>query len=100
MFLSKESMQNRQQKGRANWFKIREKGRLNYILKYGVLFYGLWMISFMFIYNHWDTPVDNWLIELSIYLIIWPLMGFVVGLISWNDYEKRICGIKKLKTKK
>ena len=99
MFLSKEFMLKREQKGRDNWFRIREKGRLKYIFKYGVLFWGLWMSSFLFIYDHWNTPVDNWLIELAKYLIIWPLYGFIVGLVSWNENEKRVCGIKRLKTK-
>jgi hypothetical protein len=99
MFFSKENRLNREQKSIDQWFRIREMGKMKYIFKYGFLFFGLMAGSFSFIYEHWNTPVDNWFDEIIRILIFWPLTGFIYGLLTWNENEKKYIGIKRLKTK-
>lgn len=90
MIFSKENKFKRDLKYRDRWVEIREAGKMKYVLKYGVLFYGLPVGFVFFIFNYWGTPISNLLPQILISLIVWPLMGFVYGLITWKTNEKML----------
>lgn len=73
-------------KARKRWSETRAKGKLDYVLKTGVLSYGLPMFVIMtfFIYPERRT---YGLIAIS--ALLWLLGGIFFGVMMWHVYESR-----------
>ena len=72
----------------ATWAKADKLGRNRYILRYGVVGWGV-PVAFMFsliqaLLDGWNTFVP----QLGISLILFPIIGVIVGLITWKQMEK------------
>ncbi len=70
------------------WELLRAKGKLNYILIYGLLSYGLPMFIFMAFLN--NPFADGFTSSKAIvHCIIWPIAGLLFGLIMWHVSESK-----------
>ena len=89
MLLSKEDKTKLEHAYRETWFRMREKGKMAYVLKYGILYFGFTIGAGAFIIEHWATPIDNLWFELLGAVIVWPIAGYIYGILSWRENEKR-----------
>ena len=88
---------NKQEKQLARWKKIKSKGLISYIIKVGILFYGvayflIWVLlapfidssfTFNFIYS------DAFNARLIVFGITSPLFGIVVAYIQWMALQRK-----------
>jgi hypothetical protein len=70
---------------------IVKRGKWNYILTCGCK-YGLLMFVFVWILTEFILNEEFYVV---INLILWGIGGFVYGLLSWNNINKKIKEAKK-----
>lgn len=81
-------------KNLEKWNKIINKGKLNYVIKYGVL---VWGIPVGLIVNIWryidEKPLDftQFIFESLPTLIVFPIAGIFFGLFMFNYIKNKIC---------
>ena len=78
---------------REKWEIIRADGKKNYILNYGLhggvqgwMFWGAFMVIFSVVSIQLKLDASISFIAL---VITYPITSFLIGLFSWNRYEKR-----------
>lgn len=71
------------------WSQTREMGKLKYILKYWVVFWGICTALLYFMFEHFGASWEHWVRDLIIALIIFPIGGFIAGHLTWNGNEKK-----------
>jgi len=71
------------------WGRIRKNGRKNYIIKYGVILWGIPTGIIWFLGMHFLQTTNPWYIQLIIALIIFPLSGIILGSVTWSAGEKK-----------
>ncbi len=74
---------------RENWAKIRKEGRESYVLKYGMLYWGMTTALLFSIATYFFMRSDPWFITPIIAFIVFPLFGVVFGLVTWASNEKK-----------
>lgn len=73
-----------------HWKKVRANGKLSYIKKFGLFYWG-WpmflMMTFIVPYNEnlWDKPITHFVVQ----FLIWTCAGIIFGLSMWHFNEKR-----------
>lgn len=72
----------------TQWRKTRSKGKLNFILKAGLLSYGAPMFIMMAIFNQPFAEGFTSRAAISHY-ITWPIAGLLFGVIMWHVSEYR-----------
>ncbi|MBN1796024.1 MAG: hypothetical protein JW804_05065 [Sedimentisphaerales bacterium] len=75
------------------WAKIKEKGKADYIIKYGVLGWGvttaiLFSIVFSTIVSRMNKETSFLLTLLGLSLLVFPLGGIAWGYFMWNYMGK------------
>jgi membrane-anchored glycerophosphoryl diester phosphodiesterase (GDPDase) len=89
---------NTNEKIKENWEKTRAKGKFRFMLG-GILLWGIvgTIISLLFDYAfeyfyeavpNFQKVSENLFLKLLISLIIWSLIGFFIGWLSWNKNER------------
>ncbi|GEL76478.1 hypothetical protein [Tenuibacillus multivorans] len=85
---------------KAKWEQIQAKGKKNYVMKYGVLGWGLSTgILYFFILNLLTYGMtfssyfsEGWLLDFLIGIVIFMFAGVPFGLITWKmnnrNYQK------------
>lgn len=84
-------------KERFAWERIRKKGKLRFVFLYGSLFFGvpagalITVLSKLFENNFsFNNIVSmNLFFEMIPRIIVFAIFGIIMGLLLWNDYEKR-----------
>lgn len=82
-------------KQQEHWKKARELGKRSYIIKHGVLYWGVTTGIFFSIIMHFLQPQDNWYIRPIIALVLFPIAGILYGFFSWNTNEKKYKSIEQ-----
>lgn len=77
------------------WSQTREMGKLKYIFKYWVVYWGICTASLYFMFEHFGTSWEHWVRDLIVALIIFPFVGFIAGHLMWNENEKKYFSIRK-----
>ena len=78
----------------AKWEKIRQKGKWNYILKYGVLLYGfLAILVYLVCSIIYDEPFWS---GLPIVLIVFVFLGVIEAYFLWEWKDKAYMEYKGL----
>ena len=70
------------------WEKIREKGKWDYIIKYGVLVWGIGTAIAYSIIMHQINKGTSFLVTLGLSLVLFPLGGIAWGYFMWCYMEK------------
>lgn len=73
----------------TKWTKIRDMGKMKFILKHGVLYWGVTVALLYFFLKLIVEPSDRILLSLIEALVEFSIGGFFVGLFTWNANEKR-----------
>jgi hypothetical protein len=71
-----------------NWAKASKLGRTRYILRYGVVGWG---IPVAFLFSLIQAFIDGWntfVPRLGTSLILFPVVGILVGLITWTQMKQ------------
>ena len=71
---------------RAKWSQTRAKGKADYVLKAGVLSYGLPMFLIMTFFVHRERLTTNFILVSA---LLWLLGGVFFGVAMWHVYEAR-----------
>lgn len=88
---------NSEDKFLKRWEKERKKGKLSYIIRWGLLFYGgsfflIWTFlapfidsgfTFNFIYK------ETFILKLIVFGIVSLLFGLFMSYINWSSFERR-----------
>jgi hypothetical protein len=78
------------------WEKIRLKGKKQFILWHGVLGWGLTMTLCSSITRYFKYPNDfNFIVDSLVSLCVWPLFGYLMGVIIWGYSEDRYLKYKE-----
>lgn len=72
-----------------DWNEMREQGKATYIVKHGVLFWGLLTALIWSLAMHYFQPQDPIWIRPLIAAVVFPICGYFLGLISWKRNEKK-----------
>jgi len=83
----------------TKWALIREKGRKSYVIKYGVIGWGvstaiLFILLFALLQNE-HYSLSKFLTILIPSLIVFPLGGVFWGLYMWNYLEAKYVNFSK-----
>ena len=71
------------------WEKLREKGKWNYILKYGVMMWGVGTaVLFSLIISFVIERETSFFLILPISLVLFPLGGIAWGAFMWSFIER------------
>jgi hypothetical protein len=75
-----------------HWREVRVTGRKNFIWKFGVIRYGGTMFIVMtaldlFRHQPFRRDLADYLFEIILGLLIWPLAGYCWGVLMWRFYE-------------
>jgi hypothetical protein len=79
---------------REHWQQVKARGKKKYILSFGILRYGGTMFVVMTALELIRrtppprAPVD-YAFVIALNLVVWPLAGYVCGLLTWRVYEKK-----------
>jgi len=71
-----------------SWSTIRAKGKTSYILKLGIITFGLVASSIASLILHYWSPVEVWYIRPIINLVIFSFFGYLISRQAWNKNEK------------
>ena len=80
---------------RERWQKISAKGKTRYILKWGVLCWGLPMFVVMTTLDLYQQRIPSgigiigYATHISLNVVLWLAAGYTFGLLQWRRYEKR-----------
>lgn len=77
------------------WQLLRKKGRYHFIIFRGVLFWGLFTAIFMSVFQYFILPDQLQTHNIVINFILFPIAGFVWGLLTWNWTERSFIKYKK-----
>ncbi|MBI6871228.1 hypothetical protein [Clostridium aciditolerans] len=88
---------DKQEKRLAKWEKIKSKGLMSYMLKTGILYYGLsffltWVFLVPFIESSYTFNFiykETFTTKLIVFGIISPLFGMLMGYTGWKGFEKK-----------
>lgn len=77
---------------RKRWDKVKAKEKKNFILRVGVLQWGGFMFVVMTGLSLLRQPpaprqAIDYVVEIAIGLLIWPIAGYCFGALLWNFYE-------------
>ncbi len=92
--MNSEKRKQREEEAKRQWAVTRETGKMKYIFRNWVLGYGLTMALVFFLYKQIDNSWEHWVFDIIASFVIFTLTGFLVGLINWNQNEKRYIGKK------
>ena len=76
------------QKRFEKWERTRSKGKWNFVLKYGVLFWGLGTAVLFSLFIPMVSRTESFLGILPFALVAFPIGGIVLGIVSWQLSEK------------
>ena len=76
------------QKGFEKWERTRSKGKWNFVLKYGVLFWGLGTAVLFSLFIPMVSRTESFLGILPFALVVFPIGGIVLGVAAWHLSEK------------
>jgi hypothetical protein len=71
------------------WKTEKAKGKKNFIWKYGILRWGVFMFVCMTGFFHFALPDPNLVVILVPSLFIWALAGYCFGAAAWYMQEKK-----------
>jgi len=71
-----------------DWDELRKQGKTTYVIKYGVLFWGLLSAVIWSLAMQYFQPTDPDWIQPLIAVIVFPAGGYFVGLATWRKKEK------------
>jgi hypothetical protein len=71
------------------WAKLSQLGRTQYVLRYGVLGWGIPTAIVFSLIQGYRSGWDGFLVQLILALIIFPLGGILFGRIMWRLLEKK-----------
>jgi len=88
---------NKQERHLEKWKKTKSKGLLAYLLKMGILYYGLtFFLIWTFLAPFIDTNYtfnfiykETFKTKLIVFAIISPLFGLLMAYIGWKVFEKK-----------
>ncbi len=77
---------------RQRWQKVKARGKKNFILRVGVLGWGGFMfvlMTVMFLIRKPPFPRQaiDYIFEIAINLLVWPIAGYFWGTSMWRFYE-------------
>jgi len=70
-----------------DWDELRKQGKTTYVIKYGVLFWGLLSAVIWSLAMHYFQPTDPDWIRPLVAVIVFPAIGCYVGLVTWRKKE-------------
>ena len=70
------------------WERTRSKGKWNFIVKYGVLFWGLITAVLFSLFVSLVLRDASFFVVLPISIVLFPIGGMAWGLVMWNYTEK------------
>ena len=76
------------QKRFEKWERTRSKGKWNFVLKYGVLFWGLGTAVLFSLFIPMVSRTESFLGILPFALVLFPIGGIVLGVATWYISEK------------
>ncbi len=82
-------------KNLEKWNIILSKGKKNYIVKYGIIGWGVPTGLLVTIWNYIEEkPVDllNFIVESSFILLTFPLMGIFFGMFMFSHIKNKVDG--------
>jgi hypothetical protein len=71
------------------WEKFRKNGKKSYVLKVGVLYWGVFTAIMWSVIMHYMQPQETWYIRPLIALVLFPVGGIFFGLWTWKINEKK-----------
>ena len=71
-----------------DWHDTRKQGKTAFVIKNGVLFWGLFAAVIWSLAMHYIQPTDPVWIRALVAVIVFPAIGFYVGLVTWRKKEK------------
>lgn len=71
------------------WEKFRKNGRKNYVIKIGVLSWGVSTAILWSVIMHIMHPQELWYVRPLIALVLFPIGGIFFGLWTWKINEKK-----------
>jgi hypothetical protein len=80
---------------RAKWEKVKSQGKRRFVLRVGVLQWGGFMFIVMTAQSLLRKPpfphplIVDYVFEIIIGLLIWPIAGYCFGLAMWAFYSSR-----------
>lgn len=77
------------EKNRLKWEKIREKGKKQYIWKYGALYWGLPMFIIMTFFVNNRNDYHHSLFSIALSIIVWLFAGILFGIVTWGINERK-----------
>jgi hypothetical protein len=84
------------EKQRQAWEKTRRHGMLFYVLTRWALGWGGFMIAFTFCWRVFvDHQQQDWKHPARVVIfriLVWPAMGYIIGLLMWQISEARLHG--------
>lgn len=73
-----------------DWRELRKQGKKAYVMKYGVLFWGLSSAVIWVLVMHYFDPSDPVWLRPLIAAVVFPVAGYFVGLVTWRKKKKSI----------
>jgi hypothetical protein len=74
---------------REYWQKVKAQGKRNYILRMGVIRWGGAMFAVMTASDLFRHAPSSYVFDVAINLLIWPLGGYLWGLLMWDYWVYR-----------
>lgn len=74
---------------RDYWQKLKAQGKKSYILRIGVIRFGGAMFVLMTSADLLRKTASGYVFDIAINLIIWPLSGYLWGLLMWHYWVYR-----------
>jgi len=73
----------------AQWEKVRNKGKLRFMIINGALIWGMTTAFFWSIVMHFIQPIEPFWVRPAIALMTFPIGGLFWGLWVWRTSEKK-----------
>lgn len=88
---------DKREKSLAKWEKIKSKGMMSFIVKRGILYYGLsyfliWVFLAPFIDNNFTFKFvykETFITKLIVFGIVSTLFGILMAYIGWKGFERK-----------
>ena len=83
---------------RQYWEQLKARGKKRFVLRVGVMRWGGSMFVLMTALDlirkttRQRTAID-YVFEIALSLLVWPLAGYVCGLLTWSALEKKFSGV-------
>jgi hypothetical protein len=77
------------QKNMDKWGSLRLKGKKHFVIRYGILGWGLSFAVLSYALQYLTGNVKHFFLDAIIYLILSFIGGCVWGLIVWNSMERQ-----------